>query len=146
MAVTEKYLIDASVLAAYLNEADANHTFSREFFEKHIGEKFFFTPLALFEFEAAASRRKADGTFAGLNVNLGNHTFIPLDSCLFKAAKDDGLFAVFKGLKGADLVYACLAKLRDLTLVTCDRDFWRFTDHIKVHYLPQNRKAKNRRS
>ena len=38
----------------------------------------------------------------------------------------------FASLRGADLIYACLAKLRDLPLVTTDNDFDNYQSDIKI--------------
>ena len=61
-----KYLIDACVLSGYLNAEDSHHEVCKAFFEAHNGERLYFSPLSLFEFQAIRSRRESEGTLDGV--------------------------------------------------------------------------------
>ena len=135
-----KYLVDSSVMVALANTKDVFHSTAKEFFTNHSSDDLGFPILALFEFHAVRnSRIKAPSEkWAGLpgTYMLKNKHFINVDRVLFDSCQRDGLFDLFSGLKGADLIFACIAKLGDYTLVTSDNGFDQHKNHIKILKIP----------
>ncbi len=90
-----------------------------------------FPTLAVFEVSAAVSRKIREGhsilrEFYLLNENSALYD---LDNALIQ--KSNELFARsgFAQLRGADLVFACIAHIERATLVTKDGDFARHVGH-----------------
>ncbi len=128
-----KYLIDASVLSGFLNTEDAHHDACFAFFKEHAVERLCFSVHTLFAFKASQGRRLREGSFSPLSSrSLPNQRLLSLDQYFYNACQKKGLLELFDRLKGADLIYACLAKLHGLTLVTCDKDFERYADGIHL--------------
>ena len=134
-----KYLIDASVIHGLANTKDRHHSVCKEFFEENANEQFHFSVHSFFEVHAARLRRIRGRDFVGLpgQFKLRNQILHILDNNFYKECKRRDLFSVFDGLKGSDLIYACLAKIRGLTLVTCDEDFNPYADEIGVLRLTE---------
>ena len=132
-----QYLIDASVLCGYLNTEDSNHDICKEFFQEYPSNKLFFPILSFFELHASQARRIKEKTFQGLpgNHRLKNTKFIDVDRKFFNNCQDKKIFEKFKKLKGADLVYACMAYIGKFTLVTCDSDFDVYQGEINLKKL-----------
>jgi predicted nucleic acid-binding protein len=131
-----EYLIDACVLSGFLNTEDVHHDACLVFFESHAGERFCFSIHTLFEFKASQSRRLCEGTFSPLSpLSLPKQRLFSLDKDFYEACQNKDLFRLFDKLKGADLIYACLAKLHSLTLVTCDEDFEQYSNIISILQL-----------
>ncbi|MFX1537354.1 MAG: hypothetical protein ACFFDI_24365 [Promethearchaeota archaeon] len=55
----------------------------------------------------------------------------------YKTCKRRRLFEMFNRLKGMDLIYACLAKVGNFKLVTCDNHFDPYTDDMDVLKLTE---------
>ncbi|MFC1780293.1 type II toxin-antitoxin system VapC family toxin [Patescibacteria group bacterium] len=129
-----KYLIDASVIHGWANTKDQHHTVCKQFIENHINEELYFPIHSLFEIHASCLRRKKGGTFTGLlgKFVLKNQKFISINRKFYDKCQNLKLFSLFKDLKGSDLIYACIARLGKLTLVTCNSDFDVYTKEIRV--------------
>lgn len=134
-----KYLIDASVMLALSNTRDPHHKKCKKFFDEYPWDLFYFALHSLFEIHAAHARRIRDRTFFGLpgNYNYPNVNFINIDWDFYKACKRRKLFDLFDRLKGMDLIYACLAKIGNYKLVTCDKHFDPYADKIDILKLTE---------
>lgn len=132
-----QFLIDNSVLHALANVKDKNHTVCKKFFEEHQDEELYFSIHTLFEFHASKSRRTRGNDFEGLpgKYKLKNQKFVNVDRKLYDYCQANRLFEKFKKLKGADLIYACIAKVGNFTLVTCDSDFDAYQNEISLKKL-----------
>jgi len=134
-----KYLIDASVMLGLSNIRDTHHEKCKEFFDDQPSELLYFSLHSLFEIHAARARRIRGKNYVGLagNYNYPNVKFIPIDWNFYKECKRRRLFDLFDRLKGMDLIYACLAKIRNCKLVTCDNHFDAYADKIDVLKLTE---------
>jgi predicted nucleic acid-binding protein len=117
-----------------MNVNDNHHDHCKRFFEEHATEHFYFPIHSLFEVHASRSRRIKNGSFLGLpgTRTLRNQLFIDINRKLYDVCQRRGLFDTFARLKGSDLIYACLAKIGNFTLVTCDADFDAYQDQIRI--------------
>lgn len=129
-----QYLIDNSAFHGYANTKDLHHDVCKKFFEDHQGEKLFFPIHTLFEFHASRARKMKGNAFEGLpgNFTFKNQQFIDINIKLFDDCQKQNLFEKFKELKGADLLYACIAYIGKFTLVTCDSDFDVYKNDINI--------------
>lgn len=97
--------------------------------------------IAVFELQAAVSRHHREGRNTGreFHVVSENSTVYPVDQEL--VYRCDALFAApgFVTLRGADLVFACIAKLEDAYLVTLDKGFAAVASEIRVVDLNDSR-------
>lgn len=132
-----QYLIDNSVLHGWANTKDQHHEACKKFFEEHQDDELFFPIYSLFEFQASRSRRIKGNDFEGLpgNYRLKNKKFIDINRKLYDDCQSQKLFEKFKELKGADLLYACIADMGRFTLVTCDSDFDVYQNEIDLMKL-----------
>ena len=135
--MTNNYLIDNSALFGWANTKDRYHSVCKRFFEEHQDDELLFPIHSLFEFQASRSRKIKGGDFQGLpgNYRLKNKKFIDINRKLYDECQRRGIFEKFKELKGADLLYACIAHIGKYTLVTCDSDFDAYRDDISLMKL-----------
>lgn len=134
-----KYLVNASVVLGLVNIKDAHHKKCKKFFDEQPSDLLYFATHSLFEIHAARARRIRGGDYVALpgNYKFPNVNFIPVDWNLFKTCHNRKLFDTFNMLKGMDLIYACLAKIGNFKLVTCDNHFNPYTDKINVLNLTE---------
>jgi predicted nucleic acid-binding protein len=118
--------IDSSVIVSALSVLEEAHQESRLFLES-LGarERLLVLPtLARPEVAGAISRTTGDPVAARRAARLaflpGPVSFVPLEERLAEEAAE---IAAAVGLKGADAVYAAVARRFDAVLVTLDRDF-----------------------
>jgi len=128
------YLVDNSVLHGWANTKDQHHNVCKKFFEDHENDELFFPIHSLFEFQASRARRIKGKDFEGLpgNYLLKNKKFVDINRKLYDHCQKNNLFEKFKELKGADLLYACIAYIGGYTLVTCDSDFDVYKNDITI--------------
>lgn len=128
------YLVDNSVLHGWANKKDQHHNVCKKFIEDHQSDELFFPIYGLFEFHASRARRIKGKDFKGLpgNYKLKNKKFIDINRTLYDLCQKNMLFEKFKELKGADLIYACIAYIGSYTLVTCDSDFDVYKNDITI--------------
>lgn len=128
----KKYLIDASVAHAMANVGDKHHNVCKEFFEKHQNDTMAFPVHAYFELHASIAKRKKGGSFLPFPGNVSiSITTLSLTAPFYDECKKRNLFQLFD-LRGSDLIYACIAKIENCTLVTCDSDFDKCIQEINV--------------
>lgn len=130
----EKYLIDASVMLGFVNTRDVHHKKCKKFFDEQTINLLYFPLHSLFEIESARARRIRDDNY---EFELGerkfhNVKFIPIDFKLFKTCEALKLFELFDRLRGMDLIYACIAKINNLKLVTCNGHFDQYEENIDI--------------
>jgi len=117
--------IDASVWVNGFDKQEANHKYSRQFLElvKIHAFPVFVPNLVLAEVAGAISRTRRNPlqaqSFAIALSTLPNVTFIPLDSA---SAHQAMMLAAQHNLRGADSIYAAVAKQFNCTLVTLDNE------------------------
>jgi PIN domain nuclease of toxin-antitoxin system len=128
-----QYLIDTCVLLGWANTKDKHHKVCKKFFENHKKEELFFSIHSLFEFKGSKSRRIKGKDFDGLpgTYRLENKKFVDIDRKFYDYCQNNGIFEKFQ-LKGGDLIFACIAKVGEYTLVTCDSDFDNYQNEIKL--------------
>lgn len=133
--MSEQYLLDTSVLVSAINSADDNHLQCHSFIEDHPEAVWIVPTLAFFEFQATQSRLRRDGSSAIREVYLGNHQPYEITLELTRRANELDLFNKFDRLTGADLVFACIAAVESVPLVSADKRFLTVKEHIEVIYL-----------
>jgi predicted nucleic acid-binding protein len=123
-----KIVVDNSVLIASIKEEDINYQSAYRYFKENAEIKKIIPTFAYFEYQAVLSR-------------IGfNHRYLAVENVeLFEISKDftaqcSGmkLFDLFGGLKGGDLVYACVAKVLNCPLLTFDGDFDAYGNAISI--------------
>lgn len=131
-----RYLIDACVLIGAVNSADATHGGCYNFFKNNEDAILVVPTLAYFEFQATQSRIKNEGKRAIRELYIPNLEKYEITDALIRRANELDLFNKFK-LKGADLIYACIAAIEAIPLVTTDRDFESIQSDVKVVWIKQ---------
>jgi predicted nucleic acid-binding protein len=132
---TARYVIDASALIGAVNSADSNHVACYSFFRNHEDDTFLIPTLAYFEFQAAQSRIRREGRRAIRELYIPNVETYEITQETLRRASVLGLPDKLQILRGADLVYACIAAIEGLPLVTHDRGFARVEQHITVVWI-----------
>ena len=125
----KKFVWDSS---AILNIKEPNsegyspgHSLMKDLSDGWIGGQYFniFPALAVFEINASVSRKHREGSRILREFYLLNEhsTIYPIDKAFVRKAAPlmdaDG----FNQLRGADLVFACIASIEGATLVTLDK-------------------------
>jgi predicted nucleic acid-binding protein len=128
--VKQRYALDASVLAAIVNSSDREHFACYSFFRNlHDDDAatWVVPGLIFFEFQAAQSRRarerQRDDVFRHAPLFMTNTELYHVTGEFLAKVWELGLYGRFSLLKGADLLYACIAAVEDIPLVTHDSDF-----------------------
>ncbi len=133
-------LFDASVIVAAFNKLDPNHQKALGYIQTMPRDRIVLLPAhGLFEFMAAISRGREVLKTPYLSFEK-DKLRIPFDNIhitqqLANEARDQELLTTFKTLKGGDLIYACIAKIYSLPLVTFDHGFRPYKSKIEVEIL-----------
>ncbi len=93
-----------------------------------------FPAIAVFELSASVSRKHREGKNILRDFYIMNeHAIIyDVDRTLINKSYDLAATDGFNRLKGADLIFACIAFLEDAYLITLDSDYKRVADKIKI--------------
>ncbi len=137
-----RYVLDASVLVSIVNSDDVQHFSCYSFFRNlDDGEKarWVIPGSLVFEFQAAQSRRHREGrpqpeyeVFRHSPLNYENTELYPITKTFLKKVYGMDLYNMFSRLRGGDLLYACIAYVEDIPLVTHDPDFDPYNDKLRL--------------
>ena len=136
----QRYVLDASMLGAVINMDDPSHQDSYWYFkELHDADAatWVVPGLIFFEMQAMRARRhreRRDGLPMYLNLPLyiENTELYEVTQPFLQKVWELDLYIKFGTLKGSDLLYACIAHVEDIPLVTLDHDFDRHADLLRI--------------
>jgi predicted nucleic acid-binding protein len=142
-----RYVLDASVMAAVINMDDPEHQSCYWFFQNlHDADRVTWVVpgLIFFELQAVRARRKRDKVedrppYGRIPLYMENSELYEVTPAFLKRVWDLDLYNVFLSLKGADLLYACIAKVENIALVTHDKDFDQYEGTIQIIRPRDNR-------
>lgn len=136
----QRFALDASVLTSIVNSDDVHHLPCYSFFRNHHDDDtamWIIPGLIFFEFQAAQSRRyreKRPGKpvfrFAPLFVKKCQ--LYHVTQKFLHRVHELELYDLFNHLKGADLLYACIAKVEGIPLVTHDKQFTQYRSELEL--------------
>lgn len=146
----QRYVLDTSVLVSIVNSDDAEHFSCYSFFQNlHDEDKAIWVVpgVIFFEFQATQSRRYRDRrpdhpVFRHAPLFYTNSELYQVTKKFLKKVYDLGLYDKFSSLRGADLLYACIARVEDIPLVTHDKDFDVYSREITIIRPPDLYKHK----
>jgi predicted nucleic acid-binding protein len=152
--VVKRFVWDTSALLN-IKEPNANgyspgHSLYKDFSDGWLSGPYFniYPSIAVFELQAAISRRHREGQrmLRDFYIVSENSTVYPIDQTLIYRC--ERLFDApgFSSLRGADLIFACIAHIEDAYLVTLDRGFSAVTSQIRVIDLNESRDSPNYRN
>jgi len=100
-----------------------------------------FPAIAAFEVDASVSRMHREGKkiLRGFYILDENSVIYQIDQTLIRRCSDVVTMDGFSKLKGADLIFACIAYIESAYLVTLDNRFSEVSHHIKVINLNESR-------
>ena len=127
----KRYALDASVLASIVNSDDVEHFSCYSFFRNHDDndEAYWVVPgLIFFEFQATQSKRDrtrlpGEPVFRNAPLHYENAELYHVTKKFLAKVYELDLYERFSRLRGADLLYACIACVEGIPLVTHDSDF-----------------------
>lgn len=136
----KRYALDASMMGAVLNMDDPAHQDSYWFFMNlhDVDAATWVVPgLIFFELQAMRARRfreRRDGSpvYNRIPLFIENTELYEVTPVFLRKVNDLDLYRKFDTLKGADLLYACIAHVEGIPLVTQDTDFDRHGDLIEI--------------
>ncbi|MFC1749452.1 type II toxin-antitoxin system VapC family toxin [Pseudomonadota bacterium] len=136
----QRYILDACVLASIVNSDDAEHFSCYSFFKNlHDEDKAVWVVpgLIFFEFQATQSRRYRElrpdhEVYRSAPLFKTNTELYQVGEEFLNKVWDFGLYNKFSHLRGADLLYACIAYVEKLPLVTHDGHFDRYKGEIEI--------------
>ena len=140
MNVKRRVVLDVSVLAAVVNSDEKEHRPAYSYFKNWNDETIWVVPgLAFFEFQATQSRRHRERAHSPLSAAF-RHAPLYYENCklyhvtpeFLKRVWELDLYDRFSVLRGADLLYACIARVEGIPLVTHDADFNRCASEIEI--------------
>lgn len=140
LVLRRRYVLDASLMGAVLNMDDPAHQESYWFFKNlhdTDGATWVVPGLIFFELQAIRARRfrehaDASPVYQRIPLFMENTELYEVTESFLKKVWDLDLYRKFNTLKGADLLYACIAHVERIPLVTQDRDFERHRDLIDI--------------
>lgn len=128
----KKILLDANVLISIVNSRDPNHIPCYSFYQNNKESHIFYVPsIAYFEFQATQSRNGRSYR----EIYMENVKKYDVGYDLIKQCWNCDLFNKFPKLRGADLVYACISKIKNIPLATNDNDFKSAESEISVIWI-----------
>jgi predicted nucleic acid-binding protein len=130
--MTTKKLTDASFLISAIRTCDEYHVQCYGFFQNHEDSTWVVPTIAYFEYQATQSRLKREGKKAYRELYIPNLEIYEISLKLIRKVSELDLPNWFEKLRGADLIYACIANIENIPLVTCDRHFDHYRQEIKV--------------
>lgn len=107
--------------------------------------QFIFPSISIFELNSSVSRKHRDGESILRDFYIFNDSSItyPVDQDLLNKCHKEELFTKdgFNKLRGADLVFACIAYIEGAYLITLDNHFGCIVDAVKVINLNESRSS-----
>ena len=136
----QRYVLDTSVLTSIVNSDDSEHWSCYSFFKilHDADNAIWVVPgLIVFEFQATQSRRyrerrPGEPIFRHAPLFYTNTELYHVTKKFLIKVCDLHLYDMFRFLKGADLLYACIAKVEGIPLVTHDKAFDRYSEEITL--------------
>lgn len=136
----EKYIIDASVFVAILNKNEPKHQACMDFLLnlhlRYTSKKDVqaFQPIhSLIEATISHQRRKRGGKVEPIDpMNIKGLKLYSIDEDFLRKVEHQNLYDIFNVLRSSDAIYAMIAYLEDMTLVTLDSDFEKVSEKIRV--------------
>lgn len=126
------------------------YSFYKDFSDGWINQPYLniFPTLGVFELNATISRKQRDGMKVLRNFYILNEHSILYDIDKNLIERNKELFAAdgFEKLRGADLIFACIAYVEDAYLVTLDKGFQCVKDKIRIIDLNDSRDSATYRS
>lgn len=127
----QRYALDASVLASIVNSDDIEHFSCYSFFRNLDDDdmaRWVVPGLIFFEFQATQSKRyrmlrPGQPVFRHAPLHYENTELYQVTKKFLVKVYDLNLYGKFSTLRGADLLYACIARVENIPLVTHDSDF-----------------------
>lgn len=149
----KRYVLDTSVLVSIVNSDDAEHFSCYSFFRNlHDEDKAIWVVpgVIFFEFQATQSRlyrerRPGHPVFRNAPLFYTNTELYHVTKKFLTRVYDLELYDKFSSLRGADLLYACIAKVENLPLVTHDKGFDRYSDELTIIRPPDRYRNKKKR-
>ena len=134
----QRVVLDASVLVSVVNSDDEFHLPCYQYFRESddAGTIWVVPGLIVFEFEATQSRRYRekgrDAVYRHAPLYDRNTELCQVTREFLQRVGELNLYDVFARLRGADLLYACIAKIEGIPLVTHDLAFKAFASEIEM--------------
>lgn len=135
-----RYALDANVLVSIVNSHDPQHFSCYSFFRNiNDGDKarWVVPGLIFFEFQATQSKlsrkqRTREKPFRWAPLHYENTELYQVTKKFLIKAHELDLYNKFCLLKGADLLYGCIAYIEGIPLVTHDRDFDPYSNELTI--------------
>lgn len=136
----KRYALDASVLASIVNSDDVEHFSCYSFFMNlHDEDKacWVVPGLIIFEFQATQSKRyrklrPGQPVFRNSPLTYENTELYDVNKKFLAMVFKLDLYDKFSTLRGADLLYACIARVENIPLVTHDSDFEPYSKELTL--------------
>ena len=140
---TQRKLIDASVLIGLLNTKDKHHKKCVDFINKVSAANFTDSGVALvipihtfIEVNTKIRKLKNAGIWEGIRPFVSQGVeFYSLTRDLLEKIERANLYDVLGKLGSQDAIYAAIAFLENIPLITLDKDFEKVKDIIKVEFI-----------
>lgn len=129
----KKYITDSCFLVSTIRSQEPNHLPCYQFFRENEDVTWVVPVLAYFEYQAVQKQlQKRQNLKPYREVYISNLEIYDITLDLARKSSEMNLFEIFDSLRGADLIYACIAKIENIPLVTTDGDFQRYSNHIEI--------------
>jgi predicted nucleic acid-binding protein len=127
-----KQLVDSGSLVAAIRSRDPNHWKCASYFRNHRESAWVIPAMAYFEYQAVQSRLKREGKEPYQELFLSKWEVYDISLNLLRKAAELELVDRFAKLSGSELICACISKIEQMPLVTCDSRFSDYAAEIEV--------------
>lgn len=128
----KRHVVDASFLVSAIRSCDVHHVACYNYYRNNEDLTWVVPTVAYFEYQAAQSRLRREGRKAYRELYIPDLEVFEISLPMIRRTAELDLFNVFENLRGADLIYACIARLEDIPLITCDGHFDEYASIIRV--------------
>lgn len=140
----QRKLVDASVMLGFLNQDDEHHSRSMQFMQSIFAANtpqptitLIFPMHALIEINTKLRKIKKENKWRGISpLEMAGPIFYPITRNLIDKIESENLYDLFLHKLGSqDAIYAAIAYLENIPLVTADNGFSKVSDIITVELV-----------
>jgi len=127
-----KKLVDSAFLLSAIRSRDPHHWICAGYFRDHSQSTWVIPAIAYFEYQAAQARLKKDAQEPYRDLFLPRWEVYDVSLDLIRKAAELDLVNVFERLHGPDLICACISRIEQIPLVSCNDTFNHYAAEIEV--------------
>ena len=127
-----KQLVDSGVLISAIRSLDPHHWQCSSYLRNHSRHHWVIPATAYFEYQCTQSRLKREASEPYRELFLADWEVYDISFNLMRKAAELDLINLFSTLSGSNLICACIAKIEQMPLVSCNEQLRDYAAHVEV--------------